>query len=366
MKAGRWSIPLGSLFGVPIRMHLTFLALVIWMIAWVSSSGEDVRIWSLILGLAVLCVILHELGHALAARFFSVSTREIVLHPLGGVAKLEGLPYGLPELVIALAGPGVNLVAAVLLFGTMQAAKVSWPYTGGGGDSAQVMAALFTTNLLLFAFNLLPAFPMDGGRALRGFLCMLLPEEHATRIAGGVGQTIALLLAVFALLGPVPDPILRLCFLSVAFFILIGANQELLLERMRRRMRGRTAGEAMMTRFETLKPQDSIEWATRLMLATHQRQFPVVDGWGRVAGVVDREVLLKALSTQGRETPVLDAMNREPLVVAPDMDLETVARTLQGSDAACAVVVDDDTLVGVLTLEKVFALLEIFERMSGD
>lgn len=354
----RWSLQLGTLLGIPIRVHATFVLLVVWLFAWASGEGQDLALWLGFFPLLLGCVLLHELGHALAARRYGVATREIVLYPIGGVARLEGMPRGMAELAIALAGPGVNLGIASLVGAAVAALGGQAEATTAG----KLLVALLYANLVLFLFNLLPAFPMDGGRALRAFLSLVLPEDHATRLASGVSQVISLLLALAALLLPLPDLGLRLVLLLVAFFVLAGTNQELLVQRTRARVRGRTAKEAMMTRFETLRPQDSLEWAVRLLLATHQRDFPVIDAWGRTAGLLDRGSLMDGITRYGPGAAVLEAMDRDYPRVPADAPLEEVVEQLGGRSAL--LVLAGDELRGIVTSEKLGQLIEVLERLE--
>ena len=360
-RRSRWTIRLGTLMGIPIRIHLTFALLIVWLLAWASGREQSLALWAAVLGLVVLCRLLHELGHALAALFYGLRTREIVLYPVGGVARLEGSPRGLSETAIALAGPAVNLV---LMIGFLSAALLSrFPLQVESQRSALgvVLVALFYANLLLFLFNLVPAFPMDGGRALRGLLTVAVGEDRATRAATFFGQAIALLFALIAVFGPLPDLGLRFVLLLVAFFVLAGANQERVAQRTRSRITGRTAGEAMMTRFERLAPQDSLEWAARLLLATHQRDFPVVDAWGRLAGTLERGVLLGALSARGAETAVLEVMEREPPTVTTGTALEEALKLLHRTGVRMLPVVDEERLVGLLSLEKVGQMVDVLD-----
>jgi Zn-dependent protease/CBS domain-containing protein len=352
------SLQLLQLFGIPIRVHFTFLFLVVWFAVYAASVGESAALAMLQLAMVFLCVVLHELGHALVARRFGVETQEIVLYPIGGMARLTRIPSGFAELAIAAAGPLVNLVIGGAGLAAMAAFQVPFELAGATlGHS--LLSRLVLANLLLFLFNLLPAFPMDGGRILRAAMTFVFAEERATRIAAAIGQGMAVLLALLAFFGPGSNLILLL----IALFVFVGAGQEAAMNRTRSMVRGRTAGEAMMTRFETLKPQDSLEWAARLCLATHQRHFPVVDAWGRVAGLLDRAALLGGLSTLGRDAAVLEAMRRGVEGVSPAAPLEEVLRRLLSSQQETVLVVEDDRLLGMLDLDKVSHFVDVTRRI---
>lgn len=349
------SLRLFELFGIPVRVHFTFLFLVLWLALFTGTQAAPAALALLVFALVVASVILHELGHALAARAFGIGTREIVLYPIGGVARLDAFPKGKAELVIAAAGPAVNLALALVLTLWMEVAGLPWDFSNG---LSSALPWITVANIGLCVINLLPAFPMDGGRILRAFLTLFVAEAQATRVAATIGQGLAIVLALVALFGPGRNLVLLL----IAFFVFFGAGQEAAFNRTRSLVRGRTACEAMMSKIDTLAPQDSLEWATRLFLATPQRDFPVIDAWGRVAGLLDRAALLRGLAMFGRDGAVLEAMNREPPTVSTAAPLEEVLRLLAASRSA-VVVVDEERLEGVITSEKLMQLLEVLPRL---
>ncbi|HVS63736.1 MAG TPA: site-2 protease family protein [Thermoanaerobaculia bacterium] len=353
------SVQLLTLFGIPIRVHFTFLFLVLLVGALLAGTGEPAALAVATLAAIFACLVLHELGHALVARRLGIGTREIVLLPIGGITRFAGIPSGSAELLIAAAGPAVNLAVAIGLALVITALGLPW---GLVSDSwpASLLVRLVLANALIFGFNMLPAFPMDGGRILRGGLSLVMSEERATQVAAGFGQGIALLLALLALFGPARN----LLLLVIALVVFFGASQEAAYNRTRLMVRGRTAREAMMTRFERLQPQDSLEWATRLFLATHQRHFPVVDAWGRVAGLVDRAGILEGLSTKGPEVAVLEVMRRQVTAVTPEAPLGDVMRALQTRPDQPALVIDGEELLGMVDLEKILRFNEVTRRLS--
>jgi len=358
---GGWSVRVGSALGIPIRIHFTFVLLLLWFGAVSASQGEGFLGGVVFLLLLFGCVVLHELGHAAMARAFGVETREIVLYPIGGVARLDRIPSGKAELLIALAGPAVNMVLAgalflYLIFGQVRAPGSAEELLGGG---APVVWQLLMANLILAFFNLIPAFPMDGGRVLRATLSLFLGQDRATDIAATVGQGMAILFAVLALFPPPIKPVLLL----IAIFVFLGAGQEAAFQRGRSAVRGLTAAAAMVTRFETLRPDDSLGRAAELLLSTHQHDFPVLDAWGRVAGLLHRSALLAGLAGEGRDHPVLELMDREPLAVAPGTSLEEVLRLLQARPLGPILVVDDGRLAGMITFENFGELIEVSRRL---
>ncbi len=359
---GRLAFPMFNLFGIRVRVHFTFILLLVWMAVLAPNLESNAGLLGLVVVGLLMSVILHELGHALTARRYGIETREIVLTPIGGVARLEGYPQGLAELAIAAAGPLVNLALAVVLFFGLVAAGL--PPWGAGAvvDLPSALQWLLFGNLCLFALNLLPAFPLDGGRILRSALSFILGQERATRIATRLGMVLAAVLGLTALVPWALGPMFNVLLLLTAFFVLLGATRESSLVKTLQALQGRRAGEAMMTRCERLAPQDTIEWAVRLLLSTTQRQFPVVDGWGRVAGEVDRDRLLELVARCPGDTPLLELMNREPLTVTEDCDLLEVLRQLQSSARALWVVRDHE-LRGMLTADGLSQFVEVCNRL---
>lgn len=354
-RGSSWSFRIGTLLGVPIRVHVTFLFLLVWFGAVSSESGRGYLGGVVFLLLLFGCVVLHELGHATMARRYGVKTSEIVLYPIGGVARLERIPSGKAELLIAIAGPLVNLVLAALIWSGLQFAPVSSPGSAEEMVGGPLAWQLLTANLTLFLFNLIPAFPMDGGRILRAALSLGLGQERATTIASRVGQGLAIL---FALVAIFPGPV-KPMLLLIALFVFLGAGQEEAYQRGRAAVRGLVARDAMVTQFATLAPQDSLGRAAELLLATHQHDFPVVDLWGRVAGLLPRSTLIAALAEHGREVAVLQVMEREVAAVRPETSLDDVLSGLQSRPGAAVLVVGDKGLEGMITLENLGELIEV-------
>jgi stage IV sporulation protein FB len=352
-----WSFPIGTVLGTVIRIHLTFFLLLLWIAgSGFAVGGTPEAISSTIFVLLLfLCVLLHEFGHVLAARRYGIRTPDITLLPIGGVARLERLPEKpAEEFVVALAGPAVNLVIAVLLYliiggmPSMQAAAEL--HSPGHG----ILERLAWVNVTLVLFNLIPAFPMDGGRVLRAFLAWRMGYVRATQIAAGVGQVVAFLLGLLGLVGG--NPLL----VFIALFVYLGAASEAHAVQMRETGRGIPASAAMVTRFETLSPTARIEDAVILLLATTQHEFPVVDGAGALRGVLTRDDMIRALKESGPDAPVLDAMRREIPLVHSRQCLAEAMKALQQTQSPAVGVVDvGGKLVGLLTPESVGELLMV-------
>ncbi len=355
-RGAGWSLQIGTALGIPIRIHLTFLLLLLWFGFAATARGDSPVRAIVFLLLLFACVALHELGHAAMAARFGVRTREIVLYPIGGVARLENIPQGKAELLIALAGPVTNLALAVVLLVALLALGMPLlPGSEAALSAGNFLHQLLLANVVLFAFNLVPAFPMDGGRVLRAALALAMPADRATSIAATIGQGIALLGGAAGVLSG------NWMLVFVAVFVFLGASQEEAFFRRRAMVVGRTAREAMITRFETLAPQETLGRAADLLLATHQQDFPVVDAWRRVAGVLSRTALMKGLAREGPGGAVLEAMVRDVPWIEPTADLEDVLRILQTDPSIPVLVMERGELVGMITLENLAEFIQIAE-----
>ncbi len=270
-----------------------------------------------------LCVVLHELGHSLVALRYGIPVANITLYPIGGVAQIEKRPTAGQELWIALAGPAVNVVIAALLWGVLAATGALLPpevVSAGGGGWRGFVEVVMWINVSLVLFNLIPAFPMDGGRVFRAILALNMPPPRATAIAAGLGQLIAVAAGLFAVLhGP-------LWYLFIAFFVYIGAGQEAASYRQAALMEGVLVKQAMMTDVRTLTVGNTLKEAADVLLDTSQHDFPVLHG-DQVQGLLTRNGLLRGLAEDGPSAYVAGAMSREYASAGPDDDLgETLPR----------------------------------------
>ena len=346
----RWSWKVTRLAGIELRVHATFLILLAWLaLAFYRSTGAAGALGGVLFTLALFAsVVLHELGHALVARRFGVPTRDITLLPIGGVARLERIPEEpRQELWIALAGPAVTtvVVAALYLLTQALALPVALPTTSGVPASDTFVAQLMWVNVTLLVFNLLPAFPMDGGRVLRALLARRMDYLRATEVASRVGRTFALL---FGVIGMLYDPILLL----IAFFVWFGATGEAAGLLMRSTLAGVHVEQVMIRDLRTLGPDDTLDTALQHVLAGFQQDFPVVED-DRVVGVLTRAALLRELARHGRETRVQDAMERSFRSAEPREPLDRAVARLGECRCQTMPVLSDGHLRGVLTLENV-------------
>jgi Zn-dependent protease len=301
-------------------------------------------------------VVLHEFGHAFAAKAFGINTPDITLLPIGGVARLERMPEEpVQELIIAVAGPLVNVVIALGLFvvGGAQGLLNRSPVEGGG-----LIAQLLTINIILVLFNLLPAFPMDGGRVLRALLATRMSYARATQVAATVGQGFAFIFGFLGLFGPNPF------LLFIALFVYIGASQEAALAQMKDVSRRFPVSSAMVREFRTLSENATLEEAVDALLATSQHDFPVVDETGSIAGLLTRHDLIAALRKNDPGLRVGDVMRRDIPTVTTGTRFEDAFRIMQECNCPAVPVLDRmKRLVGLLTPENVTELMMVHSAM---
>jgi stage IV sporulation protein FB len=357
-----WSFPIGTVMGTVIRVHLTFFLLLAWIgAAHYAVGGTSAAVEGVVfICLLFLCVVLHEFGHALAARRYGVKTPDITLLPIGGVARLERIPEEpAQELVIALAGPAVNVVIAALLFLVLG----GLPTPAGmevNNPGVDVLQRLAVANVFLVVFNLIPAFPMDGGRVLRAILAHRMGYARGTERAASIGQVVAVVLGLVGLLGG--NPIL----LFIALFVWIGAAGEAHAVQMQQVARGLRLADAMITRFETLDTNARVADAAELLIRTMQHDFPVVDGGGRLRGVLTRDDMVRAMREQGPDAPVLEAMRRDIPLLNRSVPLEEAMRRLQQERLPAIAVADSaGKLVGLLTLENLGEMMMLSAARPG-
>ena len=358
----KWSTKIGTFAGIDVYVHTTFLMLIAWVgfAHWQAEHSVGAAVGGVAFVLALFgCVVLHEFGHALTARRFGIRTRDITLLPIGGLARLERMP-GDPkqELWVALAGPAVNVVIAVALFVVLQVTGTFAPLSTLSVTGGSFLERLMIVNVFLVAFNMLPAFPMDGGRVLRALLAIRMDYTRATQLAANIGQGMAL---VFGLIGLFANPFL----IFIAFFVWIGAGQEAAMAQMKSALGGIPLERAMITDFRTLMPDDSLARAVDLLLAGAQQDFPVVAA-GAVVGILTRRDLLTALARQEQQAPVAQVMRRDFLVADPSDMLDLTFQRLQSHECHTIPVVRDGTLVGLLTMDSVGEFLSVQTAIGGQ
>ncbi len=355
------SLKIGSVYGIGIFLHWTFLLLIAAIFAYyyVQSQSLGAAVSGMGLILAVfLCVILHELGHALTARRFGVPTRSITLYPIGGLARLERIPSEpMKEFWIAIGGPAVNIVITAVLALLLLATGGTFAPDALQSPGQHLIASLMWINAVLAGFNLLPAFPMDGGRVLRALLALRQDYAQATQTAANVGQAMAILFGLIGIMWF--NPIL----LFIALFVYVGAQQESQQAMYRTFTEGTPVRQAMVTRFVTLAVDDTLDDAADELLAGMDHDFPVVEN-GQIVGILRRKQLIQSLSDHDRDTPVAEVADRDFFTTEPGAPLDEVFQQMSAESRSTVPVVDGNQLVGLLTLENVGELIMVSSAME--
>jgi Zn-dependent protease len=356
-KRGR----IGTIAGIDVYVHWSFTLLLGWIVLSSLLQGRAVN--ETLIGAAFIlaifgCVVLHEFGHALTARRFGVRTRDITLYPIGGVARLEKIPEApSEELLVAFAGPAVNFVIAATLFVVISLVSGLPTVQGVEFVDGPFWTNLMVVNIVLGLFNLVPAFPMDGGRVLRALLAMRLDYVRATRYAATAGQVIAVVIGILGVFS-------NFVLLFIALFVFVGAQQEANAVETRAVLAGVPVRAAMMTHFETLASTDSVERAAHELLAGAQHDFPVVED-DELIGVLTRQQLLHALAAGARTASIGSVMARSCGVVDEREMLDEAFSRMQAAECPTLLVMRDGRLRGLLTLENVGEYLMIQSSLSG-
>lgn len=363
----RWSFRLMTVAGIGLYIHVTFFLLLIWIGAMYylpRHSWADV-FNSLAFVVALFAIIvLHELGHALTARRYGIRTRDITLLPIGGVARLERMPEDpWQELAVALAGPAVNVALAFIFFVVLVAfGQAILPLDLGDLTifGANFLRRLLWVNVILAGFNLLPAFPMDGGRVLRAFLAMKMDYVHATHVAANVGQVMAFIFGGYGLISG------NVLILFIALFVWMGASAESSMVQMKAGLGGIPVSRVMITEFKTLKPDDPLSQAADHLLSGYQQDFPVVDGGEKILGLLTRARLVDGLAKNGETTPVGNVMETQFVAAHPSEMAEAAFIRLQHSNCRSMPVLRDGRLLGMVTAENVGEFLMIQAALHGE
>ncbi len=356
----RASFSLGRIAGIRLLVHWTFLLLIGWIVLSQLSRGGNTAdvLMNVTFVLAIFgCVVLHELGHALTARRYGIGTRKITLLPIGGIASLERIPDDpKQELWVALAGPAVNVAIALLLLIVTPAANlVPDPDALSVVTVGGFLASLLFANALLVVFNLIPAFPMDGGRVLRALLALRLGRIRATQIASSLGQLLAVGFVVWGLFG---NPMLVL----IGIFIFFGAQSENVVVQQLEFLKGHTVREAMMTNFLTLSPQDTVRVAADRLLAGSDQDLIVVEN-DEAVGIMTRALIINSLKENLTETPVSEVMMREFGQLDINDKLTNAYAISQQRKNAFYPVVENNKLRGVIDMTNIHEFVMIQSAM---
>jgi Zn-dependent protease/CBS domain-containing protein len=357
-----WSFRLVRIFGIEIKIHVTFFLLLAW-IGWLyhRSGGMPAAIDGVLFVLLIfVCVLLHELGHALAAAHYGIKTPDITILPIGGVARLERMPEKpSQEIAVTLAGPAVNILIAAVL-GVAIGLTTGIPDPQALQQTGLPMTVrLFAVNIWLVIFNAIPAFPMDGGRLLRALLAMRMNYARATQIAANIGHGIAFL---FFIVGLWVSPMLIL----IAVFVYFGASSEAAMAQMRSISKDLRVSAAMVTHFETLPFEATLNDAVEALLRTSQHEFPVTDHDGQVRGILTRNDMITALRKSGAETPVAEVMRTDIPSVPQSMLFDRAFAMMQQCSCPALPVLDSlGRLVGLFTPENVGEMIMVQSALGA-
>jgi Zn-dependent protease/CBS domain-containing protein len=359
----RWSIRVARIFGIDVKVHVTFLILILWIaLSYYSRAGLQAALEGTAFNILLFgCVLLHELGHALAALRYGIATADITLLPIGGVARITRMPRDpKQELVIAVAGPSVNVVIALLLFLLVPPGATLSDVLAIEDPGVGMASKLMVVNAWLVMFNLIPAFPMDGGRILRSLLAMRMPFAQATQIAASLGQGLAL---VFGFIGLFFNPLL----VFIALFIYLGATQEAAIAQMRELGERLPVSAVMMTNFLSLSSDDTLQRAAELLMRTPQRYFPVVDASGRLVGALGRDDVVSALARGGGGTRVAEVMKEGVPAVSARAPVEWAFELMREKNSPLvAVAADDQSVKGIVTAESVGDLFLLHSALNEN
>lgn len=352
----KWSLKIAKIAGIEVFLHWTFLVLMAFVLISIFSSGEPVAhlgiLWSMLL--LFLFVLLHEFGHALVGQRLGTKTASITLLPIGGVANMERMPEKpWHELWIALAGPAVNLGLALIFLSVafFTESLQDWSIWNGPDQGNSTLANLFSINFILFSFNLIPAFPMDGGRVLRALLALRYERHKATNIAARIGQLLAIGFVLFGLLN-------NIWFVFIGIFIYLGAGAEANYESTRSVLSHYLVKDVVMHQFTLLDSTDTLERAVQLLLDGSEKEFLVKEN-GVVAGSISRDNLINGLGFFGKSAPISEVMNRNLFRLHPNMALDEAFELFTENQVEICPVIDQEQLVGVLNRDNIMEVLLI-------
>ncbi len=346
----KWNIYIGKLARIPLYLNITFLIVLLWVfisgISQGQSRSEALEGVALIV-LLFACVLMHEYGHALTARRYGIETKHITLLPIGGIAEMERMPEKpIQELLVALAGPAVNIGIAVVLFVWFKVSN-TFPNLSEMSDirQASLLFNLFAANLTLAVFNLIPAFPMDGGRVLRALLAMRMERAKATRVAAFIGQGLAV---VFILLGLFYNVFLIL----IGIFIFLAAGAEAVMETSKSVMERYKVRDAMMKNYTTLDALTPLSTAVDMLLNGQDTAFLVMQN-SEVVGILTQKNIIKALSERQDSVLVADVMEQGYIPVEASHPLQEVYSQMEAAERGMNPVFEDKKLVGIIDLENI-------------
>ena len=366
----KFSLFIGQFSGIKVFIHWTFWIILVWIFFIYYNLNQDPMegLQGVLFILALFaCVVLHEFGHALTAKRFGIKTRQITLYPIGGIASLESMPEKPKrEFLVAIAGPLVNVAIAAILWAYLEATGQMPDLSAFENAEAEELEALdlpFAFNLLLangilVAFNLIPAFPMDGGRMLRALLAFKMDRSKATRIAANIGQLLAIAFVFFGFF-------YNFWLVIIGFFVYIGAGSEAQMESIRTGLADHTVKDVIMQRFSRLMPEEKLEKAVQLLLNSQEQEFIVVED-DNVIGLLTRKELVRGLSEHGKSSPVSKAMTKDYLTLHPDMPLKDVYQKMMRQGCTIGPVLENGKFIGIVDKNNIDELLMVESALKNS
>lgn len=350
MKSDIWVINICNIRGIPIRIHSSFFIFLAWIgLTEYQSSGAPLQ-EILFVSTIFACILLHELGHALMARFYKIKTRDITLYPFGGIASISAETQKWPEFFIASAGPLVNIIIAAILYNIFDMSQVldrsqSWNFA----------ERLYITNIALVIFNLIPAYPMDGGRILRSLLSIFWGQDRATLITTRIAQILSLILGFTALYFN------QVMLLIISAFVFINASRERFSQKTKSVVTGKTVKDIMLPieKLITFNHGMTIPQAMQAAVKSLQKHFPVLYG-DSTLGLISKDSLLQAAVSGEQENYISQFMDRDYLKVGSEDQLSTAMEKLETRGAQALLVFEKQKLIGMVTLENLMEFLLMY------
>jgi Zn-dependent protease len=354
----KWSFKAGSLFGIEFRIHFTFFILLLFIyIAGMRQGAARAMNGVLFVSAVFVCVLIHEIGHSLLARRYGKEAKSITLLPIGGVATIEEMPEKpLQEVIMSAVGPFINLIIAGILYlfsGQWSSIHPPGIYPATGDE---FLISLINVNIFLAIFNLLPAFPMDGGRILRGFLSMRFSPVKATSIAVFVGQTFALLFIFYGIF-------FNFWLAIIGLFLYLGAGGEKQQLMMVNLLHNIPVSAIMSMDYQALNPDEPLKTALEKIYHGCQDDFPVIDN-GKITGVLNQDSIIAAIHEKGVDLSVSDIMDRDFISTSPAKPLAEVYKRLSSGNKSSIAVIENNRLKGMLSLSGISRYFMIQSALS--
>ncbi len=359
-----WSIKIGRLFGIDLKVHFTFLLILIW--GAFNYGGSAGPLYGVLVVLALFSLVfLHELGHSLAAMWYGISVKDIILLPIGGVARLERMPEKpIQELVVALAGPLVNVILAIILFPVVMALTVTQSTSFSFSLTTEpgllgLLTFLLIANITLVVFNMIPAFPLDGGRVFRAIMGFFTDYQQATKIAINVGRAFALGLGMFGIFYG------QIFMALIAFFIFVAGGQEGRAVVARNVLRNIQAGQALSNHHVALSPDATVGQVASMMLHNPQPNFAVLDPIdGQFMGVATSHGVSQAMQRGQWHARITEVMHHARNIprIAMNTPLDKAQDELIGASAQVVAVYDGLHFKGLITTNDIYRAFQFLSQ----